>query len=154
MSTSGAGNGAGAPSDQITPEERARVQASVTGKEQAPGTRQQASVFQNWREEADRLGSPFEVEKIPISKLRQMRRDPMLGFGLNGLWAAYHADLPRRRTDRPRLCRYSAIRPGRVFRPLREATRAARSSGGAASRATGVRAEDPTSWPLRRLRCP
>ena len=81
MSTSDAGNGA--PSDQISPEEAARVRASVSGKEQAPGTRQQASVFQNWREEADRLGSPFEVEKIPISKLRQMRRDPMLGFGLN-----------------------------------------------------------------------
>jgi hypothetical protein len=26
---------------------------------------------------------------------------PMLGFGLNGLWAAYHADFPRRRTEQP-----------------------------------------------------
>jgi protein-S-isoprenylcysteine O-methyltransferase Ste14 len=25
---------------------------------------------------------------------------PMLGFGLNGLWAAYHADFPRRSVDR------------------------------------------------------
>jgi hypothetical protein len=25
---------------------------------------------------------------------------PMLGFGLNGLWAAYHADFPRRAVDR------------------------------------------------------
>jgi hypothetical protein len=25
---------------------------------------------------------------------------PMLGFGLNGLWAAYHADFPRRPVDR------------------------------------------------------
>jgi hypothetical protein len=26
---------------------------------------------------------------------------PMLGFGLNGLWAAYHADFPRRQTEQP-----------------------------------------------------
>ena len=25
-------------------------------------------------------------------------RMPMLGFGLNGLWAAYHADFPSRET--------------------------------------------------------
>jgi hypothetical protein len=25
----------------------------------------------------------------------------MLGFGLNGLWAAYHADFPRRPTEQP-----------------------------------------------------
>ena len=28
------------------------------------------------------MGRRFEVEKIPISKLRAMRRDPMLAFGL------------------------------------------------------------------------
>ncbi len=27
---------------------------------------------------------------------------PMFGFGLNGLWAAYHGDFPRRRTETPR----------------------------------------------------
>ncbi len=26
---------------------------------------------------------------------------PMLGFGLNGLWAAYHANFPRRPTEQP-----------------------------------------------------
>ena len=51
-------------------------------KEQAPSSRVQ-SVFANWREVADQLGDPFEREKIPLSKLRQMRRDPMLGFGLS-----------------------------------------------------------------------
>ena len=51
-------------------------------KEQAPSSRVQ-SVFGNWREIADQLGDPFERERIPLSKLRQMRRDPMLGFGLS-----------------------------------------------------------------------
>lgn len=66
----------------MTPEEIAKIRASVAAKEQAPSTKQQAS-FVNWRDAADQLGQPFEVEKIPISKLRAMRRDPMLGFGLN-----------------------------------------------------------------------
>lgn len=64
----------------VTPEEAARIRSSIEGREQAPSTRQQS--FVNWRELANRLGQPFEVERIPISKLRQMRRDPMLGFGL------------------------------------------------------------------------
>ncbi len=67
----------------VTPEEAAAIRSSVAGREQAPGTRQQAAIFSNWREAADRLGSPFEVEHIPISKLRAMRRDPMLFFGLS-----------------------------------------------------------------------
>src|SRR5213083_265044 len=71
----------GVPQGQVTPEEAAAIRASVAGKEQAPSSRQQA-VFSNWRQAADQLGSPFEVEHIPISKLRAMRRDPMLGFGL------------------------------------------------------------------------
>lgn len=80
MSNSRAGNGA--PSGQVSPQEIAQIRRSATSKEQAPSTRVQAAIFENWREAADRLGSPFEVEKIPISKLRAMRRDPMLGFGL------------------------------------------------------------------------
>lgn len=66
----------------VTPEELAVIRSSITGKEQAPSSRVQ-SVFQNWRDVADQLGDPFEVERIPISKLRHMRRDSMLGFGLS-----------------------------------------------------------------------
>jgi SPP1 gp7 family putative phage head morphogenesis protein len=87
MSTSRAGGvrggGNGVPNAQLDPQEVSKIQASAAGREQAPGTRTQASIFSNWREAANRLGSPFEVEKIPISKLRDMRRDPMLGFGLS-----------------------------------------------------------------------
>jgi SPP1 gp7 family putative phage head morphogenesis protein len=71
-----------APNGDVTPEEAAKIRASVASKEQAPSTQQQAT-FVNWRQAADQLGQPFEVERIPISKLRAMRRDPMLGFGLN-----------------------------------------------------------------------
>jgi hypothetical protein len=79
--TNGSRNG-GAPVGEVTPEEAAVIRSSVGAREQAPSTRVQ-SIFSNWREVADQLGDPFEVEKIPVSKLRAMRRDPMLGFGLS-----------------------------------------------------------------------
>ena len=72
----------GAPDADLTVEQAAQIRASMGAKEQAPSTRV-ASVFSNWRDVADQLGDPFEREKIPVSKLRQMRRDPMLGFGLS-----------------------------------------------------------------------
>ena len=70
------------PEGAVTPEEANRIRAAVSKKEQAPSSRIQ-SLFGNWKDVSDQLGSPFEVERIPLSKLRQMRRDPMLGFGLS-----------------------------------------------------------------------
>lgn len=64
----------------LTPEEKARLAASVSGKEQAPSTRQQAAEYANWRAIANAPNDPFNVERIPISRLRQMRRDPMISF--------------------------------------------------------------------------
>jgi hypothetical protein len=77
----GGGGGGVVPGD-ITPQEAAAIRSSVAGKEQAPSQQQQA-IFANWRQAADQLGNPFEVEHIPLSRLRAMRRDPMLSFGLN-----------------------------------------------------------------------
>lgn len=67
----------------ISPEEAARIRASVASKEQAPSVQAQTQLFGGWRQAADTLGSPFEVERIPLSKLHAMRRDPMLAFGLS-----------------------------------------------------------------------
>ena len=75
-------NGSGAPIADVTPEEVNAIRASIGAKEVAPSSRVQ-SVFSSWRDVADQLGDPFEREKIPLSKLRQMRRDSMLGFGLS-----------------------------------------------------------------------
>jgi hypothetical protein len=36
----------------------------------------------NWGAERDFLGQPWDVTKIPLSKLEQMRRDPILAFAL------------------------------------------------------------------------
>lgn len=36
----------------------------------------------NWGLDGEVLGQPFDMVRIPLSKLEQMRRDPMLSFGL------------------------------------------------------------------------
>lgn len=67
----------------LDPQEKARVAASITSKEQAPSTRQQSAEYANWRAIANAPADQFNVERIPISMLRQMRRDPMISFALH-----------------------------------------------------------------------
>lgn len=38
--------------------------------------------FVKWEKLSELVGQPFDTELIPFSKLRQMRNDPMIGFGL------------------------------------------------------------------------
>lgn len=65
--------------------EIAAIKASTGGKEQAPSQQLQAGAFGvpgTWAGAANALMQPYDVERIPINKLRQMRRDPMIAFGL------------------------------------------------------------------------
>lgn len=43
---------------------------------------QESTQWVNWGGLSDVLGQPFDSTQIPLSKLDQMRRDPMLAFGL------------------------------------------------------------------------
>ena len=45
-------------------------------------TMSQTGSWVNWNEMSDLLGQPFNVTRIPLSKLEQMRRDPMIAFAL------------------------------------------------------------------------
>lgn len=72
----------GADTATVAPEDAAAIRASASGPEQSPSQQQQA-IFANWRQVADTLGDPYSVELIPVSKLRMMRRDPIIGFGLS-----------------------------------------------------------------------
>lgn len=47
-----------------------------------PSSQQSSGVWVDWNSMADVLGQPFDTTQIPLSKLDQMRRDPMLAFGL------------------------------------------------------------------------
>jgi len=52
-------------------------------QDRQPSTRTSTGDWINWSAMADILGQPFDVSKIPLSKLEQMQRDPILAFGLN-----------------------------------------------------------------------
>jgi hypothetical protein len=51
-------------------------------QDRRPTTQTSTDSWVNWGGMADVLGQPFDVAKIPLSKLEQMQRDPMLSFGL------------------------------------------------------------------------
>lgn len=70
-------------SGAITAQERARIDASVRGLEQAPSTRQQLGANVNWKQLQDQLGQPFDNEMISLPKRKLMARDPMFAFGLH-----------------------------------------------------------------------
>lgn len=73
----------GAPNDALRNQEIQSIIASIHGPEQAPSMREQTGSFVNWRQVFDQLGDPFKTERIAISRLRQMRRDPIIGFGMS-----------------------------------------------------------------------
>ncbi len=51
-------------------------------REVAPTARDASRSWVDWDNLQDYLGQPFDNRKIPLSKLEQMRLDPMLAFGL------------------------------------------------------------------------
>lgn len=68
---------------KVTAAEKARVRRALSsGRDFAPSVRSQSSAFVNWGEAGQVLGQPFDATKIPLSKLYQMRKDPMIAFAL------------------------------------------------------------------------
>jgi len=51
-------------------------------QQRGPSTQEQSGNWIDWGSMGDVLGQPFDSTRIPLSKLEQMRRDPMLAFGL------------------------------------------------------------------------
>lgn len=60
---------------------RTRLQKRLS-QDRRPSSQTSSGSWINWNYAAEVLGQPFDVQRIPISKLEQMRRDPMLAFGL------------------------------------------------------------------------
>jgi len=51
-------------------------------KDKGPSTKASTERWVAWTKEESYLGQPFNVNTIPLSKLEQMQRDPILAFGL------------------------------------------------------------------------
>lgn len=75
------GTSKSAPLGDVSPEEAAAIRAAVDSKEQGPTALQQAGSV-DWAKVKNSLGDPFDDERIPLSRLALMRRDPILSFGM------------------------------------------------------------------------
>src|SRR5574342_1123331 len=63
-------------------ERQQKLAARLAQERKFATTMSQTGSWVNWGDMADLLGQPFSVTQIPLSKLEQMRRDPMISFGL------------------------------------------------------------------------
>jgi hypothetical protein len=55
----------------------------VLGSEQAPTLAEQTPDQTTWQAQRDTLGPPFDAERVTLAQLRQIRKDPMVAFGLH-----------------------------------------------------------------------
>lgn len=63
-------------------EDRRKLAKRLAQDRKFATTQGQTGSWVNWGELATILGQPHDVNHIPMSKLEQMRRDPMIAFGL------------------------------------------------------------------------
>src|SRR3982751_1950235 len=67
----------------VDPKEQAKQTKSILSSEQAPTTVEQTPDFNTWRRIRDELGQPFDPERVTLRQMRQLRKDPMIAFGLH-----------------------------------------------------------------------
>lgn len=67
----------------VDPKEQAKLEKSIYGLEQAPTVAEQTPDFNTWQRMRDVLGPPFDNERVTLNQMRQLRKDPMIGFGLH-----------------------------------------------------------------------
>jgi hypothetical protein len=51
--------------------------------DKSPSVRLQSEAYKFYQQSLERLGTPYDVTRIPLSVLAQMERDPMIRFGLH-----------------------------------------------------------------------
>jgi hypothetical protein len=66
---------------ELDAEARGRMKERLT-QDRNPVAAASSSSWVDWSLESDYLGKPFDATNIPLSKLEQMRRDPILAFAL------------------------------------------------------------------------
>ena len=69
----------------VDPKELEKMKKSVLGVEQAPALSEMTPDQNAWTQFRDQLGPPFDSERVTITQCRQIRKDPMVSFGLHYL---------------------------------------------------------------------
>lgn len=71
------------PTQEVDPKEAAKLEASVLRRDQAPTLQDQTPDKTAWTTQRDELGPPFDSERVTLRQMRQLRKDPMIAFGLH-----------------------------------------------------------------------
>lgn len=67
----------------VDPKEAQKLERSILGRDQAPTVAEQTPDFAQWQKLRDELGPPFDNERVTLKQMRQLRKDPMIAFGLH-----------------------------------------------------------------------
>jgi hypothetical protein len=67
----------------VDPKEQDKQIKSVTGTEQAPTLAELSPDTNQWLQFGSQLGPPFDSERVTLTQCRQIRKDPMVSFGLH-----------------------------------------------------------------------
>jgi hypothetical protein len=67
----------------VDPKEQDKQIKSVIGTEQAPTLAELSPDQNTWQQFGTQLGPPFDSERVTLAQCRQIRKDPMVAFGLH-----------------------------------------------------------------------
>lgn len=67
----------------VDPKELEKMRKSVLSAEQAPALSEMTPDQNTWSQFRDQLGPPFDSERVTLGQCRQIRKDPMVAFGLH-----------------------------------------------------------------------
>src|SRR4051794_8344528 len=67
----------------VDPKEQGKQIKSVIGTEQAPTLAELSPDVNAWQQFGTQLGPPFDSERVTLTQCRQIRKDPMVAFGMH-----------------------------------------------------------------------
>jgi hypothetical protein len=67
----------------VDPKEQDKQIKSVIGTEQAPTLAELSPDQNTWQQFGTQLGPPFDSERVTLAQCRQIRKDPMVAFGMH-----------------------------------------------------------------------
>ncbi len=101
----------------VDPKEQEKQIKSVIGSEQAPTLAELSPDQNTWQQFGTQLGPPFDSERVTLAQCRQIRKDPMVAFGLHYrkvplVRAEWHIDARDKNGPNPQVAAFvdSAIR--------------------------------------------
>lgn len=111
------------PVQEADPKEVEKLGKSIISKDQAPTVGEQTTSKTDWTRFSTQLGPPFDSERITLAQCRQIRKDPMVAFGLHYrkvplVTSEWHINARDKKGPNPQVAAFvdACLRP--IFAPL------------------------------------